>query len=294
MNQRRMRSGFTLGELLVVIAIIAVMSAILFPVFARQRDQERTKEATCLSNIKQIAMGMRLYAQDDDEQYPPGINPDHTGNGWAGQIYPYIQHVTPFVCPSDSTVPSKDAHFTSYGLNSQLLASNPNGYNFVDFTDESKTVIVFEVVGSNGYTISRPTLAPSKDSGTVVGDDYLPDNGGSAAGFGVGGADDPSGFNSNNGTPGGTASTLKYATGPLVNRRSGSAAGDFASGRHNDGANYGMADGRAVFLLPSNVSGGYPNDAESETDCGGEDPDNPKAAQADCPDKTIKATFNLE
>ena len=294
MNQRRTKSGFTLGELLVVIAIIAVMSAILFPVFARQRDQERTKETTCMSNIKQIGIGMREYAEDYDEQYAPGINSNHTGNGWAGQIYPYIQRVTPFVCPSDSTVPSKDAHFTSYGLNSQLLDAGQTGYSNTDFTDRSKTVLIFEVTNSNGYTISRPTLAPSKDSGYVVGDDYLPDSGGSAAGFGVGGADDPSGFNSNSGTPGGTSSTLKYATGPLVNMRSGNASGDFASGRHNDGANYGMADGRAVFLLPSNVSGGYPNDAASETDCGGHDPDNPKAAQADCPDKTIKATFNIE
>ena len=292
MNQRRVRSGFTLGELLVVIAIIAIMSAILFPVFARQRDRERTKEDTCLTNIKQIATGLKQYAEDYDEQYPTGVN--YAGKGWAGQAYPYIGKVTPFVCPSDPTVPIKDAHFTSYGLNSQLYASGPRSNSDTDFTDTSKTVVLFEVVNSNGYTISRPTLAPSKNSGYVVGDDYAPDGGGSAVGYGVGGADDPNGFNSNNGTPGGTASTLKYATGPLLNMRSGSASGDFASGRHNDGANYGMADGRAVFLLPSSVSGGYPNDAESETDCGGEDPDNPKAAQADCPDKTIKATFNIE
>ena len=58
MNQRRARSGFILSELLVVIAIIAVTSAILFPVFARQRDPQRSKETTCLSNMKQLGSGL--------------------------------------------------------------------------------------------------------------------------------------------------------------------------------------------------------------------------------------------
>src|SRR5438552_549627 len=67
MSDRRVeRSGFTLIELLVVIAIIAILAAILFPVFAQAREKART--AMCLSNLKQIGLGMMMYAQDYDEQ----------------------------------------------------------------------------------------------------------------------------------------------------------------------------------------------------------------------------------
>ena len=62
------RSGFTLIELLVVIAIIAILAAILFPVFARARESAR--RTSCISNLKQLALGTMMYAQDYDETYP--------------------------------------------------------------------------------------------------------------------------------------------------------------------------------------------------------------------------------
>jgi prepilin-type N-terminal cleavage/methylation domain-containing protein len=68
---RRTRSGFTLIELLVVIAIIAILAAILFPVFARARESAR--RATCLSNLKQLGTAFQMYAQDFDETYPSGL-----------------------------------------------------------------------------------------------------------------------------------------------------------------------------------------------------------------------------
>ena len=64
----RRRTGFTLIELLVVIAIIAILAAILFPVFAQAREQARM--STCLSNFKQIGLGVKMYIQDWDETYP--------------------------------------------------------------------------------------------------------------------------------------------------------------------------------------------------------------------------------
>src|SRR5881396_3133319 len=65
------RRGFTLIELLVVIAIIAILAAILFPVFAQARAKAR--QATCMSNLKQLALGALMYGQDFDETYPSGL-----------------------------------------------------------------------------------------------------------------------------------------------------------------------------------------------------------------------------
>jgi prepilin-type N-terminal cleavage/methylation domain-containing protein len=107
--------GFTLIELLVVIAIIAILAAILFPVFAQARESAR--KASCLSNTKQIALGVMMYVQDYDETYPcnswdtpPLGTADHlspqgvnylTGTQWPFRIMPYIKNRQVFVCPSD-------------------------------------------------------------------------------------------------------------------------------------------------------------------------------------------------
>src|SRR5947207_1777505 len=64
------RPGFTLIELLVVIAIIAILAAILFPVFAQAR--EKARQTTCLSNLRQMGWGLQMYGQDYDERMPPG------------------------------------------------------------------------------------------------------------------------------------------------------------------------------------------------------------------------------
>ncbi len=90
-----MKRGFTLIELLVVIAIIAILAAILFPVFARAR--EKARQTSCLSNTKQIALGFLMYIQDYDETIPGArLNID----GWTGMIAPYVKNEQLFVCPS--------------------------------------------------------------------------------------------------------------------------------------------------------------------------------------------------
>jgi len=126
--QRKRKKGFTLIELLVVIAIIAILAAILFPVFARARENAR--RTSCLSNLKQIGLGLMMYTQDYDEKYPArlmGTWGDHTtyktqpdasmpgyvfitydgttgGSGrwisWMDMVYPYIKSTQLFVCPS--------------------------------------------------------------------------------------------------------------------------------------------------------------------------------------------------
>jgi prepilin-type N-terminal cleavage/methylation domain-containing protein/prepilin-type processing-associated H-X9-DG protein len=94
-------NAFTLIELLVVIAIIAILAAILFPVFATAR--EKARQSTCESNEKQIALGIIQYTQDYDEVFPGGS--ENSGAGWqttwAGVVLPYIKSTAVFLCPDD-------------------------------------------------------------------------------------------------------------------------------------------------------------------------------------------------
>ena len=101
------RNGFTLIELLVVIAIIALLASILFPVFARARENAR--RASCQSNEKQIGLGLLQYAQDFDEYLPASYNYLPFGSSafstgyspiWADAIQPYIKSLQIFICPS--------------------------------------------------------------------------------------------------------------------------------------------------------------------------------------------------
>lgn len=99
------RSAFTLIELLVVIAIIAILAAILFPVFAQARDKARA--TACLSNAKQLGLGLMMYLQDYDEkvlpryQACPSTGPTNkTQKLWTDTIQPYVKNEGIFVCPS--------------------------------------------------------------------------------------------------------------------------------------------------------------------------------------------------
>ena len=91
------RKGFTLIELLVVIAIIAILAAILLPVFASAR--EKARETDCMSNLKQIGTATQMYTQDYDDTLPALIKK----RGWAGRIYPYIKSAGVYACPDDPT-----------------------------------------------------------------------------------------------------------------------------------------------------------------------------------------------
>jgi prepilin-type N-terminal cleavage/methylation domain-containing protein/prepilin-type processing-associated H-X9-DG protein len=97
------RRAFTLIELLVVIAIIAILAAILFPVFAQARDKARA--ASCVSNLKQIGLGALMYAQDYDEVYVASyVFPNGWGNCprfvWMDLIHPYVKNMDLYACPS--------------------------------------------------------------------------------------------------------------------------------------------------------------------------------------------------
>ena len=103
---RNSNSAFTLIELLVVIAIIAILAAILFPVFARARENAR--RSSCQSNLKQIGLGLLQYNQDYDEKFPAGQMPQATGAdvAWPVVVQPYIKSVQLFKCPSNSSTGS--------------------------------------------------------------------------------------------------------------------------------------------------------------------------------------------
>ncbi len=97
----RRSAGFTLIELLVVIAIIAILAAILFPVFARARENAR--KSTCQSNLKQIGTSVMMYTQDYDETLPRTYFavPAPAGNqSWAMILQPYVKNTQAFDCPS--------------------------------------------------------------------------------------------------------------------------------------------------------------------------------------------------
>src|SRR5712692_1543026 len=101
------RTGFTLIELLVVIAIIAILAAILFPVFAQAR--EKARQVTCLSNFKQIGLGVRMYVQHWDETFPPNRVARPPGSSDCGQknitwktvTLPYVKNFGVYKCPSN-------------------------------------------------------------------------------------------------------------------------------------------------------------------------------------------------
>lgn len=146
-------NGFTLIELLVVIAIIAILAMVLFPVFARARENAR--RSSCQSNLRQIGMGFMQYVQDNDDKYPMGyqdlwtaplqnqdkpappggwIDASNSGSRryyWQNLIFPYIKSLQVFVCPSSPfTYPAEVFYSASqnmrlnngkYGVNTQIV-----------------------------------------------------------------------------------------------------------------------------------------------------------------------------
>ena len=287
---RRTQTGFTLIELLVVIAIIAILAAILFPVF--QKVRENARRTACLSNEKQIGLGILQYNQDYDEKYIAGGNSYGRGSGWAGQLYPYVKSTAVFRCPDDSSnLPGTPV---SYALNAQFSPYNgagtgSNGINLAQVTSPAKTVLIFEVTNSGYYNITIPSGASSTANCPNVCASDVDYYGGSPAGYGTG--DTPTkvemvGFN----TPylsANSGSNVQYVTGVLRNSAVNTYGNFTATPRHTDGSNYTMADGHAKFFRPSAVSAGYEN--ATPGNCGSPD----IAATTTCSDNTIAATFNV-
>lgn len=241
--------GFTLIELLVVIAIIAILAAILFPVFAAAR--EKARQTACMSNMKQIGLAFLQYEQDYDETVPNG---PYTlayafGVGWASDIYPYVKSTEVFLCPDDPNGRGNAGqHPVSYAMNrdmgTNIGGTQNKGDNMSQFTAPAMTVLLAEIVGNTPYdnvttTVQAwPALPWSPVAYGLVGepDPYDPfDNIASCSSM--------------------PALPLQFATG-YIGGKTGDCHYQNALGRHNNGAVWLLADGHAKWILGNLVSGG--------------------------------------
>ena len=148
--KNQMKKGFTLIELLVVIAIIALLAAILFPVFARARENAR--KSSCQNNLKNLALGVIQYTQDSDELWPPTNNASASAPyGWAGAITPYVKSVQIFQCPSETNKPNNPTPsttgYTDYFINSDM---DPNQNSVSSVLRSSLTIMMVDGVGKRG------------------------------------------------------------------------------------------------------------------------------------------------
>jgi len=185
-SRTKVKRGFTLIELLVVIAIIAILAAILFPVFARARENAR--RTSCQSNLKQVGLGLRQYTQDNDELFPltyVDVNASGTFNagdtGWVVAIQPYVKSYQLFQCASETngmvsspgTTSSDTAGYTDYWYNAGLAGMNESGINFVANTianGDGDSGHAAYCLSGNGGTAPAPCAAWT--AGTAPGSGY--------------------------------------------------------------------------------------------------------------------------
>jgi len=222
-TQFREKHGFTLIELLVVIAIISILAAILFPVFARARENAR--RASCQSNLKQINLGIMQYTQNYDEKYPIfRADNSSAAYGWVVQMQPYVKSTQIFQCPSESNGPSTNP-----------LADGTSTYSGAGYTDYAYNLMLGWPAATGAMpkapislaTLTQPTL-------TVMVSDYVTYN---AASYAVG--------------HGKATSNTTCATGCTA----GLADFPVSAIRHLDGINFAFADGHVKWLKGDPATG---------------------------------------
>ena len=154
----RRRAAFTLIEILVVIAIIGILAAILFPVFARARENAR--RSSCQSNLKQIGLGALQYVQDYDEHFPLGLWVDGAGGHHTSfdNIQPYLKSTQVGICPSDSEPPDVDLHLpgsmpVSYTSNDKITTApifgDPNPPSLAEIQQSARLPLIWDAINTS-------------------------------------------------------------------------------------------------------------------------------------------------
>ena len=189
-NTKHKNSAFTLIELLVVIAIIAILAAILFPVFARARENAR--RSSCQSNLKQIGLGIIQYVQDYDETMPRDkITDNGVTYAWNVAVQPYIKSTQVFACPSntknaqtitDGTSPdgtikipksyqvSGDDGGHKWPMCANKTFNDHVGANLSELNFPAQTIVVWE--SRSDYSTRNPTHSFSGVAGSQFSDGY--------------------------------------------------------------------------------------------------------------------------
>jgi prepilin-type N-terminal cleavage/methylation domain-containing protein/prepilin-type processing-associated H-X9-DG protein len=159
--RKKIRKAFTLIELLIVIAIISLLTAILFPVFARAREQAR--KAACASNLRQIGMAVMQYVQDYDERYPMGRHyydswptpPAGEADGfWFKLLQPYTKSMQVFVCPTAGKINHDSGGYGWNFCGTGGITSNGNGFGYV--THHVRRCTPGAVTGVSLSAVSKP------------------------------------------------------------------------------------------------------------------------------------------
>lgn len=252
-TMKRISNGFTLIELLVVIAIIAILAAILFPVFAQAR--EKARGISCLSNTKELGTCIQMYTQDYDEMYPVGFQ----STNWLGQdvwvqnVQPYVKNLGVFVCPDDRGGPLQGGSaWEGWGISYAA-----NSFYSLNWCCAPNWNTGFPLVGPMGIAnngtwlagASNPMAAMTQPAGTILlaekfnrDSTYWAGNSSAFSPNSVIGGPDINGIGwGDQLQPDGTRAVAAYPNGP----------NGAVSAHHNNFANFTFCDGHSKAMLPT-------------------------------------------